>query len=132
LIASILRRSTSMPVVRKPARASSDHLHHDGITSFVHRSDRPLDQAAFERLLAGLPADVLRAKGIVRFAGRDWHCLFNFTCGRHELTWLKLDGVAGTGNQAVFIGRGLERHRAHIEHQLRACETNEERTSEHA
>jgi G3E family GTPase len=123
--------ATGVAAYREHARMSSGHLHDDGITSFLHRSERPLDQAAFERVLAGLPADVLRAKGIVRFAGRDWHCLFNFTCGRHELSWQKLDGVAGPGNQAVFIGRELDRHRARIEADLRACETNEERTREH-
>jgi len=66
----------------------------------------PPRQDAFERLLLRLPRDILRAKGIVRFVDRDWHCLFNFTCGRHELSWLKLDGDAATENQAVFIGEG--------------------------
>ena len=61
----------------------------------------------------------------VRFAGRDWHCLFNFTCGRHELTWMKLDGV-GDDTQAVFIGRNLDRHRDRITAELAACETDDE------
>jgi G3E family GTPase len=74
---------------------------------------------------------VLRAKGIVRFAGRDWHCLFNFTCGRHELTWLRLEGAAAPSeNQAVFIGRNLDRHRPRIEAELAACETEEKRRVE--
>ena len=59
-------------------------------------------------MLDRLPRDVLRAKGIVRFAGRDWQCLFNFTCGRHELAWVKLR--RRVESQAVFIGRDLERH----------------------
>jgi len=116
--------ATGVAAYRERARATSDHLHADGIASFIHRARRPLRQDAFERLLARLPADILRAKGLVRFAGRDWHCLFNFTCGRHELTWMKLDGV-GDDTQAVFIGRNLDRHRDRITADLAACETDE-------
>jgi G3E family GTPase len=110
----------------RAATATSTHLHADGIASFLYRGRRPLRQEAFERLLARLPADILRAKGIVRFAGRDWQCLFNFTCGRHELSWLRLDAAAPAESQAVFIGRDLERHRPRIEADLAACETDEE------
>jgi cobalamin biosynthesis protein CobW len=117
--------ATGVAAFRDRARAGSDHLHADGIGSFLYRSRRPLRQEAFERLLRRLPPDVLRAKGIVRFAGRDWQCLFNFTCGRHELTWLKLDGAEES--QAVFIGRALARHRGRIEAELAACEAEEDR-----
>jgi G3E family GTPase len=117
--------ATGVAAFRERARTASDHLHADGIASFLYRSRAPLRQEAFERLLRRLPADILRAKGIVRFAGRDWHCLFNFTCGRHELTWVKLD-AAGEESQAVFIGRELARHRPRIEAELAACETPEE------
>jgi G3E family GTPase len=123
--------ATGVATYRARARTTSGHLHDDGIASFVYRSARPLRQEAFERLLGRLPADVLRAKGIVRFAGRDWHCLFNFTCGRHEITWLKLDEAAVRENQAVFIGRDLERHRPRIEADLAACETDDERSAEY-
>jgi len=122
--------ATGVAAYRERARASSDHLHADGIASFIHRARRPLRQEAFERILSRLPADILRAKGLVRFAGRDWHCLFNFTCGRHELTWMKLEGV-GDETQAVFIGRNLERHRARIVAELTACETDEEGKRDH-
>jgi len=123
--------ATGVAAFRTRSRTSSDHVQVDGIGSFLYRSRRPFRQEAFERLLARLPSDILRAKGVVRFAGRDWHCLFNFTCGRHELTWLRLDGDAGAENQAVFIGRGLERHRHGIETALAACETDEERRAGH-
>ena len=117
--------ATGVAAYRERARAGTSHLHDDGIGSFLWRSTRPLRQEAFERLLGRLPADVLRAKGVVRFAGRDWHGLFNFTCGRHELTWLRLEG-AGDETQAVFIGRNLDRHRPRIEAALAACETDDE------
>ena len=114
--------ATGVATFRELAGRTTDHLEVEGIASFVYRSARPLAQDAFERLLLRLPRDILRAKGIVRFVDRDWHCLFNFTCGRHELSWLKLDGDAATENQAVFIGRGLDRHRGRIEAALAACE----------
>lgn len=119
--------ATGVATFRARARDRSGHLEADGIGSFLYRSVRPLRQDAFEQLLAGLPADILRAKGVVRFAGRDWHCLFNFTCGRWELAWLKLEGDAVAESQAVFIGRSLERHRARLEAELAACETDQER-----
>jgi G3E family GTPase len=105
---------------REP-RATSDHLHQDAFGSFIYRSDVELDQPAFERVLERLPDDVIRAKGIVRLVGRDWHCLFNVTCGRVELGWLKLPEDR-TENQAVFIGRNLDRHRAGILDALRGSE----------
>ncbi len=105
---------------REP-RATSEHLHQDAFGSFLYRSDLELDQPAFEHVLEHLPADVIRAKGIVRLVGRDWHCLFNVTCGRAELGWLKLPADR-TENQAVFIGRNLDRHRAGILDALRRCE----------
>jgi len=118
--------ATGVAAYRQRAQRPANHLAADGIGSFVYHSARPLRQEAFERVLGRLPRDVLRAKGIVRFAGRDWRALFNFTCGRHEITWIRLD-EAGTESQAVFIGRDLDRHRARIERELVACEIDEER-----
>jgi len=116
--------ATGVAAYRQRAQHPTNHLAADGIGSFVYHSARPLRQEAF--VLGRLPRDVLRAKGIVRFAGRDWRALFNFTCGRHEITWIRLD-EAGTESQAVFIGRDLDRHRARIERELVACEIDEER-----
>src|SRR5205807_4990810 len=123
--------ATGVAAYRQRAQHPTNHLAADGIGSFVYHSARPLRQEAFERVLGRLPRDVLRAKGIVRFAGRDWRALFNFTCGRHEITWIRLD-EAGTESQAVFIGRDLDRHRARIERELVACEIDEERRTGHA
>jgi len=123
--------ATGVAAYRDRARQpATDHLHADGFGSFVYRSGPPLDQDRFERLLARLPADVVRAKGIVRFGGRDWQCLFNVTCGRYELSWVKLPEVAE--NQAVFIGRNLERHESTLRTALADCETVDERSSSHA
>src|SRR5262245_36071327 len=121
--------ATGVAAYRERARAASDHMHTDGIGSFLFRSSRALDQAGFERMVAKLPETVLRAKGIVRFAGRDWYCLFNYTCGRHDLTWLKLP--SDTESQVVFIGRGIESVRPGIERKLRSCEVDDEGRAEH-
>jgi G3E family GTPase len=123
--------ATGVAAFRERARQpTADHLHADGFGSFIYRSERPLDQRQFERLLGRLPGDVVRAKGIVRFAGRDWQCLFNVTCGRYELSWVKLPELAE--NQAVFIGRDLGRHESALRAALAACETGDERSSSHA
>jgi cobalamin biosynthesis protein CobW len=130
-IDSELLFATGVATYRERARTTSEHLHHDGIGSFVYRTPHPLDQDAFVRVLDRLPRGVLRAKGIARFAGRDWQGLFNFTCGRHEIAWVKLPAVEET--QAVFIGRDLERHAADIRAALAACERPEshERNANH-
>jgi cobalamin biosynthesis protein CobW len=133
-IDSDLLFATGVAAYRERARTTSEHLHHDGIGSFLYRTPHPLDQERFARVLDRLPKSVLRAKGVVRFAGRDWQGLFNFTCGRHELAWVKLPNVEET--QAVFIGRDIEKHAEQIRAALAACERPEdatiaERSSEH-
>jgi len=100
---------------------TSDHLARDAYGSCSYRSRHALDQARFERALATLPADVIRAKGLVRLHGREWHCLFNVTCGRVETSWLKLPGGSDE-SQAVFIGRAIDRHRPALLAALRRCE----------
>jgi cobalamin biosynthesis protein CobW len=126
-IDSELLFATGVATYRDRARtAPSAHLHVDGVGSFLYRTPHPLDQERFGRVLDRLPRSVLRAKGIVRFAGRDWQGLFNFTCGRHELQWVKLPNV--TESQAVFIGRDLERHADQIRAALAACERPEDTT----
>jgi len=133
-IDSDLLFATGVATYRERARTTSGHLHNDGIGSFLYRTPHPLDQERFARVLDRLPKSVLRAKGVVRFAGRDWQGLFNFTCGRHELAWVKLPNVEET--QAVFIGRDIDKHAEQIRAALAACERPEdatisERSSEH-
>lgn len=96
------------------------HLREDGIGAFVIREERALDVRQFQRFLEELPRTVYRAKGFARVAGNDWSCLFNFTCGRYELNWIKLGEAAGP-TQAVFIGRDVEKSRARIEKRLARC-----------
>ncbi len=118
-IDSELLFATGVATYRERARtAPPDHLRADGIGSFVYRTPHPLDQERFARVLDRLPRSVLRAKGVVRLAGRDWQGLFNFTVRRHELAWGKLPHVAAP--QAVFLGTQPRAPR--IRAALAACE----------
>jgi len=94
----------------------------DEVSVFSYRSDRSLDHRRFERFLAGLPPEILRAKGFVRISGNPWNALFNFTCGRYDLKWVQLGDGAGA-TQAVFIGRRVDTVRERILAALARCET---------
>ena len=109
-----------------PDPAGGGHLHADGIGSFSYQSAAELDQARFERLLRRLPRAIYRAKGFVRVSGNPWSCLFNFTCGRYELNWVKLGEAAAT-TQAVFIGRDIARVRERVLRELARCEVTQAR-----
>ncbi len=101
--------------------ATTEHLKRDDVAAFVFRTPRRLRQEAFERVVARLPGAVYRAKGIVRFVGRDLPCLFNYTCGRSDLESMDLPGV-GTESQVVVIGRGIEGYRRQVLAGLTGCE----------
>lgn len=112
--------ATGVATYRERARTHSDHLAGDGFGSFVHRTPYALDQDAFEAFIRDLPRAVVRAKGIVRVHGREWQCLFNVTCGRADLTWVRLPELSES--QAVFIGRELDLHASDLRAALTACE----------
>jgi G3E family GTPase len=99
------------------------HLARDGIGVFVYRTRRPLREAAFARVVTRLPRGVYRAKGIVRFAGREWQWLFNYTCGRSDLDPVRVPGT-GDESQVVVIGRGIEGYRERVLAQLGGCEVD--------
>ncbi|MFQ5352709.1 MAG: GTP-binding protein, partial [Candidatus Binatia bacterium] len=101
-------------------RSTRGHLDDEGISALSYRSGRQLEKGKFERLLGRLPDAVYRAKGIVRFRDHDWHCLFNFTCGRFELNWVRL--VEEEPSQGVFIGRFDDTLRRRILKDLAGCE----------
>ena len=60
--------------------------------------------------------DCFAAKGFVRVAGNPFSCLFNYTCGRSDFSWIKL--ADRPPSQAVFIGEDLPRWQAHLEAEL--------------
>ncbi|MGH8659078.1 MAG: CobW family GTP-binding protein [Gammaproteobacteria bacterium] len=83
------------------------HLEGGGITAFSFQREGVLSRDRFEQVLEKLPAQVYRAKGIVKFSGEGWSSVFNYTCGRWRVEWLA--PVAGTAfnNRAVVIGKDL-------------------------
>lgn len=105
---------------RRTGVADASHLARDDYASFVHHSAAPLDADAFEAVVEQLPAEVIRAKGVVRFVADQRPYLFNFTCGRADLA--ALPGFPGDGGQMVFIGRGVRAIEPALRAALVACE----------
>ncbi len=81
------------------------HHHHDhpDFESEVLDAAGPVTRAALESFFAGLPPEVLRAKGFMVVDGAA--SLVQFTAGQLEITPATLDRV----RQMVFIGRDLDR-----------------------
>jgi G3E family GTPase len=104
-----------------PARSGVSVL---DLESVSWRTDRPLDRRATLDLLGALPADVYRAKGVVRYAGASVPALVNVTAGRFQSQWEPaLGDAAGPGGALVFIGRDLPAWRDDLLAALDACVT---------
>ena len=103
------------------AASSRPWISAGAIESFSYRGELAVDKDRFERFLKKLPASVYRAKGFVRIVDNPWSCLFNFTCGRFELGWIKLND-SEISSQAVFIGPDIVRRRDQIIRGFRRCE----------
>lgn len=100
------------------------HVEEDAIRAVSIRSRGVLDRRRFERFLDRLPAEVVRAKGVVSFADTPWRCVFNYTCGRYELNWVQWP-TAPAGSEAVFIGREIERAEPMLAGGMAACESRD-------
>jgi G3E family GTPase len=79
------------------------HGHHPDFESEVLDAAGPVARAALEGFFAGLPPEVMRAKGFMVVDGAA--SLVQFTAGQLEITAAPLDRVP----QMVFIGRDLDR-----------------------
>jgi len=125
-VPSDLLFGTSVGRLRAEAAAGPGHNHlaEDGISAFVVESAHRLERKKFEKLLRGLPDDVYRAKGVVRFTDGPAAQIFNFTCGRYDFDLFPLD-ASEARTQAVFIGRDMESHRPRIVKDLARCEARE-------
>ncbi len=93
----------------EPSRQEGGHHHHHGhhgghpdFESEVLDAAGPVARAALESFFAGLPPEVLRAKGFMVVDGAA--SLVQFTAGQLEITPATLDRVP----QMVFIGRDLD------------------------
>jgi G3E family GTPase len=87
-------------------RKHSNHLLNDGFSSHAIRVEGTLSASRFQALLdRGLPEQVFRAKGIVRFDRSASRYVFQFCGGRSN--FYPYDGLVND-NRLVFIGRGID------------------------
>jgi G3E family GTPase len=102
---------------RNPSRSVPDRHpgHHGGIQAFTASMDAPLDRAAFVEFLSGLPPEVFRSKGFVRFVGEgEW--VYNYVAGR-----IDFEEYPAPRTEMVFIGPGIEAVKEKIITSLQAC-----------
>jgi G3E family GTPase len=90
------------------------HKHQPEFESFTFTSDNVFSRDCFERFADTLPANVIRAKGFVRFP--DSVQLFNFVAGRWELEPFEADRT-----ELVFIGKNIAAEKSTIVHALDEC-----------
>jgi G3E family GTPase len=83
---------------------SHDHVHADeaGYAAFAFEDERPLDEDQFRELLDGLPFEVFRVKGTVRFPDRT--DVINLVGGNGE--WTRWQGEPAT--RLTFVGWDVE------------------------
>jgi G3E family GTPase len=108
-----------IPQSRKKKIAPPQHEHQPEFESFTFSSDNVFSRDCFERFADTLPANVIRAKGFVRFPDRVQ--LFNFVAGRWELEPFEADR-----SELVFIGKGIAREKSAILHALEKCTANKD------
>jgi G3E family GTPase len=87
---------------------SSIHPTHaeSGLWSKSVRLTHALDREAFMRAVSSLPASVFRAKGLLQFADSEETMLFQYVCGRFELSVFPGQGIRE--RFLTFIGQGGE------------------------
>ncbi|MBE0568296.1 MAG: GTP-binding protein [Deltaproteobacteria bacterium] len=92
----------------RPREASSAHATHAdaGLWSRTVMLPAPLDRETFLRGVASLPETVFRVKGLVDFTDSGGTMLFQYVCGRFELSVFPKRGVEQ--RFLTFIGRGNE------------------------
>src|SRR6185312_14433785 len=105
-----------IPRARKRKAAAPHHEHHLEFESFTFSSDKIFSRDCFESFVDGLPANVIRAKGFIRFP--DAAQLFNFVAGRWEL-----EPFEAKDTELVFIGKSVLSERKTIVDALKNCES---------
>ena len=110
-----------IPQSREKKIAPPRHEHQPEFESFTFSSDNIFSRDCFERFADTLSANVIRAKGFVRFP--DSAQLFNFVAGRWELEPFEADRT-----ELVFIGKNIAGEKSTIVHALDEClaEKNDE------
>jgi G3E family GTPase len=100
---------------REKKVAPPQHEHQPEFESFTFSSDKTFSRDCFERFADTLPANVIRAKGFVRF--KDSTQLFNSVAGRWELEPFETGGT-----QLVFIGKKIAAEKSTLVDALKKCE----------
>jgi G3E family GTPase len=88
--------------------ASAGHATHAGAGLWARslRLSHALDRGKFTQVVASLPRSVFRAKGLIDFTDSDETMLFQYVCGRFELSVFPKRNVRE--RFLTFIGRGGE------------------------
>lgn len=93
----------------------SHHLHHphhsheshDHVMVYTHYFKGPVESLAFEQLIANLPRDVYRAKGVLTFSDTASRFLFQYAF--RESDFMKINPQGNIPDVAVFIGEHFSR-----------------------
>jgi G3E family GTPase len=124
-LSALLDVGLAEPPVQLPEAAEfqqlpgkSPHLARDGFVSVPFKSNRPFQVDKFELfLMAQMPIDVFRAKGILWFEGEDQRHIFQLSGKRCSI--IPEPWTTPPQNQLIFIGRQLNPLQLH--QQLNNC-----------
>jgi G3E family GTPase len=88
---------------------STEHIHHhthNHVMYYTHRFDGVVDREKFEKLFNKIPAEVYRAKGIIKFAKDQELYMFQFAYRELEIVKIKPQQSVkeSVKHVAVFIG----------------------------
>jgi len=78
------------------------HSSHDHVMVYTHYFQGPIDSQSFENLIAKLPREVYRAKGIMTFSDTSARFLFQYAF--RESDFLKINPQGNVPDVVVFIG----------------------------
>ncbi len=81
-----LRKTMAHPTPHLPLMGMAATHQDDDIQSTLISFDAPLDRAAFHQGISALPAQILRAKGVVQFQDTNTPEIFQYVPGSHALT----------------------------------------------
>jgi len=94
---------------------------HQHVTSYTHRFTKPIDSEQFEQMIAALPREIYRAKGLLTFSDTASRFLFQYAF--RELDFIKVTPQENMADMAVFIGEHFSGD--DLRKQLQALENGE-------
>jgi G3E family GTPase len=104
-----------------PGSRSIPDMGHNHLETSSFRVRGRIRLAAFRRLLATLPGDLYRAKGVILPVSDPCPQLFNFVCGRWDLHRLPRLGPSASENVVVLIGINIESYADEIRSRVLEC-----------